>query len=59
VHGAGLLIAIGFVVSFLTALLVVKTFIDFVGKRGLTPFAVWRIAVGVAGLIALSQGWGR
>jgi undecaprenyl-diphosphatase len=55
---AGGLIAVGFVTAFLSALLVVKTFIDFVGKRGLAPFAYWRIAVGVIGLIALSRGWG-
>ncbi len=51
------LIAVGFVVAFVSALLVVRTFIDFVGKRGLAPFAWWRIAVGAAGLIALSRGW--
>ncbi len=50
------LIGIGFAVSFLSALLVVKTFIEFVGKHGLAPFAWWRIAVGVAGLVALSHG---
>jgi undecaprenyl-diphosphatase len=54
---AGGLIAVGFVVAFFSALLVVKTFIDFVGKRGLAPFAWWRIVVGAAGLIALSRGW--
>ena len=53
----GGLIAVGFVTAFVSALLVVKTFIDFVGKRGLAPFAWWRIVVGAAGLIALSQGW--
>ncbi len=51
------LIAVGFVVAFVSALIVVKTFIDFVGKRGLAPFAWWRIVVGAAGLIALSRGW--
>jgi undecaprenyl-diphosphatase len=55
---AGGLIAVGFVTAFLSALLVVKTFIDFVGRRGLAPFAYWRIAAGVIGLIALSRGWG-
>ncbi len=43
-------IAIGFVVSFLSGLVVVKYMIDFVGKRGFTPFAWWRIVVGVVGL---------
>jgi undecaprenyl-diphosphatase len=54
---AGGLIAVGFVVAFVSALLVVRTFIDFVGKHGLAPFAWWRIVIGVAGLIALSRGW--
>jgi undecaprenyl-diphosphatase len=56
---AGGLIAVGFVTAFLSALLVVKTFIDFVAKRGLAPFAYWRIAVGMIGLLALANGWGR
>ena len=43
-------IAIGFVVSFLSGLLVVKTMIAFIGKRGFAPFAWWRIVVGVIGL---------
>ena len=43
-------IAIGFVVSFLSGLLVVKTMIAFIGKRGFAPFAWWRIVVGVVGL---------
>jgi len=43
-------IAIGFVVSFLSGLVVVKTMIAFIGKRGFTPFAWWRIVVGVIGL---------
>jgi undecaprenyl-diphosphatase len=43
-------IAIGFVVSFLSGLLVVKTMIGFIGKRGFAPFAWWRIVVGVIGL---------
>lgn len=43
-------IAVGFVVSFLSGLVVVKTMIAFIGKRGFTPFAWWRIVVGVVGL---------
>lgn len=50
-------IAIGFVVSFLVGLVVVKTFIGFIGRYGLGPFVWWRILVGVAGLIALARGW--
>ncbi len=44
-------IAIGFVVAFIAALLVIKPFIGFVQKRGYGFFAVWRILVGVGGLV--------
>jgi undecaprenyl-diphosphatase len=47
------IVAIGFVVSFLSGLVVVKYMLDFVGKRGFAPFAWWRIAVGVGGLAVL------
>jgi len=43
---AGLIIAVGFVVSFLVAWVVVKTFIAFVGRYGLQPFGWYRIAAG-------------
>ena len=55
-HAWGL-IAVGFLVSFVVGLAVVKGFIGFVGKHGLAPFAYWRIAVGVLGLVALGRGW--
>ena len=55
-HAWGL-IAVGFVVSFVVALVVVKGFIGFIGRYGLAPFTIWRVLVGVAGLIALSRGW--
>ena len=55
-HAWGL-IAVGFVVSFVVGLAVVKGFIGFVGKHGLSAFAYWRILAGLAGLIALSRGW--
>ena len=45
--------AVGFVVSFLSGLVVVRVLLDFVSRRGLAPFGVWRIAVGVLGLAAL------
>ena len=57
-HAYGL-IAVGFVVSFVSALAVVKTFIGFVAKRGLGVFALWRIAVGMLGLLAVAHGWGK
>jgi undecaprenyl-diphosphatase len=47
------IVAIGFVVSFLAALVVVRTLIGFVARHGFMPFAWWRIAIGAAGLIAL------
>ena len=50
-------IAIGFVVSFIVGLVVVKSFIGFIGRYGLSPFVWWRILVGVAGLIAVARGW--
>jgi undecaprenyl-diphosphatase len=43
---AGLTIAVGFVVSFLVAWVVVKTFIGFIGKYGLKPFGWYRIIAG-------------
>jgi undecaprenyl-diphosphatase len=43
---AGLTIAVGFVVSFLVAWVVVKSFIGFVGRYGLKPFGWYRIIAG-------------
>lgn len=45
------IIAVGFVVSFVSALIVVRSFVDFVGRHGFMPFAIWRVIVGVAGLL--------
>jgi undecaprenyl-diphosphatase len=47
-----ILIAIGFVVSFITALIVVRLFIGLVQRMGFAPFAWYRIVVGM-GLIVL------
>ena len=46
-------IAIGSVVSFLVSLVVIKFFIGYVSRRGFTPFAVYRIVLGAAGLVWL------
>ena len=46
--GAEIDIAIGFVVSFVVAYGVVKTFIAFIGRYGLRPFGWYRIAAGLA-----------
>lgn len=54
----GAIIAIGFVAAFLSALLVVRSLLDFVSKRGYAPFAWWRIIVGTLGLIGLMLGIG-
>lgn len=44
------LIAVGFAAAFLSALLVVKFLVNFVGKYGFTPFAWYRIVLGTVGL---------
>ena len=49
-------IAIGFVVSFITAMIVVRTFLNYVTRHGFTFFAWWRVIVGTLGLIALALG---
>jgi undecaprenyl-diphosphatase len=43
-------IAIGFVVSFVVALAVIRWFVTFVGRHGFAPFAWYRIAIGTAAL---------
>src|ERR1700694_1112464 len=47
------IIAIGFVVSFVVAIVVVKTFLSYVTRHGFTLFAWWRVIVGTLCLIAL------
>ncbi|KQT32063.1 UDP-diphosphatase [Sphingomonas sp. Leaf412] len=48
------LIAVGFVVSFVVALAVVKAFLAVVTKHGFAPFAWYRIVAGVAALAFLT-----
>jgi undecaprenyl-diphosphatase len=50
--------AIGFAVSFLSALVVIRAFIGFVAKRDFTPFGWYRIVVGSALLIWWKVGIG-
>lgn len=50
--GAGV-IAVGFVVSFLSGLVVIRTMLGFVQKRGYAVFGWWRIVVGGLGLLAI------
>ncbi|MFM2422409.1 MAG: hypothetical protein RL291_939 [Pseudomonadota bacterium] len=47
-------IAIGFVVAFITGVIVVRFLLDFVSKRGFAPFGWYRIALGGLGLGALA-----
>jgi undecaprenyl-diphosphatase len=50
------LLAVGFVVSFLSGAFVIRTMLDFVARHGFAPFAWWRIVVGAGGLLAVSLG---
>ena len=47
------LIAVGFVVSFIVALLVIKWFVGIVSKHGFAPFAWYRIVAGSVALVWL------
>ena len=49
------LIAIGFIVSFVVALVVVKAFLAVVTKHGFAPFAWYRIVAGAAALVWLGM----
>ena len=51
-HGGGL-IAVGFVVAFLSALVVVEPFVRFISRHGFGVFAWYRIAVGALALVLL------
>jgi len=48
-------LAIGFVVSFLVALAVVAWFMHWVRARGFTPFAIYRIALGILLLVLIGR----
>ncbi len=48
------IIAVGFLTAFLVAFAVVRTVLNFISKHGFTPFAIYRIALGVAMLIILA-----
>ena len=51
-HGSGV-IAIGFVVAFLSALVVIKPFVRFISRHGFAAFAWYRIALGALALVLL------
>lgn len=46
-------IALGFVVAFVSGVIVVRKLLDYVSHYGFSLFGWWRIAVGIAGLIGL------
>lgn len=46
-------IAVGFACAFIAAILVVKSLLAFVSRRGFAPFGWWRIIVGAAALLGL------
>ena len=43
-------VAVGFVVSFVVAIVVVRGFVHYISKHGFAPFAWYRIVAGVAAL---------
>lgn len=53
-----IILLIGFVISFIVALGVVAWFMNWVRERGFTPFAIYRIVVGIAVLVWLARGAG-
>ena len=52
-----IIVAFGFVVSFVCAWIVVKTFLGYVQRHGFALFGWWRIILGSLGLIALGLGY--
>jgi undecaprenyl-diphosphatase len=54
-HG-WIVLGIGFIVSFVVALGVVAWFMRWVRARGFAPFAIYRIALGIALLVLIARG---
>ncbi|MBW8783441.1 MAG: undecaprenyl-diphosphate phosphatase [Novosphingobium sp.] len=48
-------IAIGFVVSFVVALVVIRAFVAYVSRSGFAPFAWYRIVVGIVAIVLLMR----
>src|SRR5256885_9888542 len=51
-----IVLAIGFVVSFVVALVVVAWFMRWVRTKGFAPFAIYRIALGIVLIVLLMRG---
>ena len=47
-------IALGFTAAFLTALFVIRLFVAYVSRTGFTPFAYYRIVIGLLAIYLLS-----
>jgi undecaprenyl-diphosphatase len=54
-----LVLIIGFVISFVVALVVVAWFMNWVRQRGFTPFAIYRIVLGIAVLVWVMKGYAQ
>lgn len=52
-----IVLAIGFVMSFIVALMVVAWFMRWVRTRGFAPFAIYRIALGIVLLVLTMRGF--
>jgi undecaprenyl-diphosphatase len=52
-----IVLAIGFVISFVVALVVVAWFMRWVRSRGFTPFAIYRIVLGIVLLVLTVRGF--
>jgi len=50
-------LAVGFVMAFVSAALVVRPFLGFVSRSGFGPFAWYRIGIGLALVAAIAAGW--
>jgi undecaprenyl-diphosphatase len=48
-------VAVGFIVSFVTAIVVVKAFVNYISKHGFGPFAWYRIIAGGAALVWIAM----
>jgi len=48
-------VAVGFVVSFVVAIVVVKAFVHYISRHGFAPFAWYRIVAGAVALVWLMQ----
>jgi undecaprenyl-diphosphatase len=49
-----MIVAVGFITSFVAGWFVVKSLLDYVSAHGFSLFAWWRIVVGAVGLIGLA-----